>query len=236
MRPQASEEITVTSEAAVIDQRTTTLGTSLGTQAIETLPTGRNYSSIVQVAPGVSSDANPENTDQSTITVYGSTGRRERLLHRRRQHHRRRVRLPGQGAQLRVHPGGRRQDRRLRGRVRPLDRRHHQRHHQVGRQRVPRRRLRLLRRRLAAGARPTRSSRPAARSSASPARTTALDLGGYLIKDKLWFFAAYDRVDNTDRQRRSPAGPQAGQIVESTSERDLAAAKLTWNVAPTTSR
>ena len=76
---------------------------------------------------------------------------RERVLHRRRQHHRQRVRLPGQGAELRVHPGGRRQERRLRGGVRPRDRRHHQRDHQVGRQLVPRRRLRLLRQRFAAG-------------------------------------------------------------------------------------
>ena len=75
----------------------------------------------------------------------------ERVRHRRRPDERRRVRRPGQGAQLRVHPGAGREDRRLRGRVRPLDRRHHQRHHQVGRQRVPRRGVRLLRQRLAAG-------------------------------------------------------------------------------------
>ncbi len=155
--------------------------------------------------------------------------RRERLLHRRRQHHRRRVRLPGQGAQLRVHPGGRRQDRRLRGRVRPLDRRHHQRHHQVGRQRVPRRPLRLLRLRLAAEATPSRWCRPAAPSPASPARTTALDLGGYLIKDKLWFFAAYDRVSNS-LDSTLPAGPRAGTVVTAESDRDLAAAKLTWRL------
>src|SRR5213076_1165089 len=30
--------------------------------------------SIVQVAPGVSSDANPSNPSQSTISVYGSSG------------------------------------------------------------------------------------------------------------------------------------------------------------------
>ena len=45
---------------------------NFSTQSIETLPSGRNYSSIVQVTPGVASDANPENTGQSTITVYGS--------------------------------------------------------------------------------------------------------------------------------------------------------------------
>ena len=65
--------------------------------------------------------------------------------HRRRQHDQRLQGRPGQGDQQRVRPGGRGQDRRLPGRVRPGARRRHQRHHEVGRQRVPRRRLRLLR-------------------------------------------------------------------------------------------
>ena len=56
------------------------------------------------------------------------------------------------------------------------------------------------------------------------------DVGGYLIKDRLWFFAAYDRVTNTLRSQL-PAGPQAGQVVESKSDRDLGAAKLTFNLA-----
>jgi hypothetical protein len=74
MRPSLSEDITVTAGAAVIDTTSAELGTNLGQRAIETLPTGRNYSSIVQVAPGVSSDANPGNSTQSTISVYGSSG------------------------------------------------------------------------------------------------------------------------------------------------------------------
>ncbi len=64
----------MTSEAPVVDTTSTTLGANLDSRAIETLPTGRNYSSVVQITPGVSSDANPENSSQSSITVYGSTG------------------------------------------------------------------------------------------------------------------------------------------------------------------
>ena len=41
-------------------------------RAIQTLPTGRNYASVVQIAPGVvQSDADPEG---DSITVYGSSG------------------------------------------------------------------------------------------------------------------------------------------------------------------
>ncbi|HKV12931.1 MAG TPA: carboxypeptidase-like regulatory domain-containing protein, partial [Thermoanaerobaculia bacterium] len=55
LRAAVSEEITVTSEIPVIDATSTTLGTNLDTRAIETLPTGRNYASVVQITPGVAS-------------------------------------------------------------------------------------------------------------------------------------------------------------------------------------
>jgi hypothetical protein len=74
MRAAAAEEITVFGEAPVIDSNSTALGVNLSTRAIESLPSGRNYTSIVQVTPGISSDANPENQGQSTITIYGSSG------------------------------------------------------------------------------------------------------------------------------------------------------------------
>ena len=161
--------------------------------------------------------------------------RRERVLHRRREHDRRRVRLPGQGAQLRVHPGGGRQDRRLRGRVRPLDRRHHQRHHQVGRQRVPRRRLRLLRQRLAAGERrdgrlDRRHARPAspARTTASTSAATSSGTGSGSSPPTTGWTTPTDTI--------LPAGPLAGDVVQSKSERDLGSAKLTWNAHRRASR
>ena len=68
---------------------------------------------------------------------------REQLPRRRRQHDGRRDRKPGQGAQLRVHPGDRAQGGRLRGRVRRSPGRNPERRDQVRRQHVPRRRLRL---------------------------------------------------------------------------------------------
>jgi hypothetical protein len=74
LRPSATAQVLVTGEAPVVDTGSTSLGTNLTSRAVETLPTGRNYSSVVQVVPGVSSDADPKNEQQSTITVYGSSG------------------------------------------------------------------------------------------------------------------------------------------------------------------
>ena len=74
LRPSATAEVLVTGEAPVVDTASTNLGTNLTARAVETLPTGRNYSSVVQVVPGISSDADPRNESQATITAYGSTG------------------------------------------------------------------------------------------------------------------------------------------------------------------
>ena len=74
MRPAVKEAVTVSGEAPVVDVTSTTTGSNFTSTSIQSLPTGRNYSAVVQVAPGTSSDANPLNKDQSTITVYGSSG------------------------------------------------------------------------------------------------------------------------------------------------------------------
>src|SRR6185295_2213944 len=74
LRAAATGQITVTSDAPVIDTTSTSLGSNLDDRAIRTLPTARNYSAVVQITPGVSTDANPEDRAQSDIAVYGSTG------------------------------------------------------------------------------------------------------------------------------------------------------------------
>jgi outer membrane receptor protein involved in Fe transport len=62
------------------------------------------------------------------------------------------------------------------------------------------------------------------------------DVGGYLVKDRLWFFGAYDRIDFSGE-----VSPRKDTSDVTTAERfpidetdDLYSAKLTWNVAPPT--
>src|SRR5436305_309304 len=74
LRAAVTESITITSAVPVVDTTSTAVGTNLNAAAIQALPTGRNYSAVVQITPGVSSDANPDNGGQSSIAVYGSTG------------------------------------------------------------------------------------------------------------------------------------------------------------------
>ncbi len=64
-----------------------------------------------------------------------------------------------------------------------------------------------------------------------------IDIGGYLAKDKLWFFAAYNDVDNTDDVASLedfgsviPGAPNRGDIFQRKTERELWAGKLTWSI------
>ncbi len=224
----ASEEITVTGEAALIDTASTTLGTSLSSLAIETLPSGRNYSSVVQITPGVASDAHPENQGQGSITVYGSTGAENAFL------------IDGlnttgveygfQGKELNfefieaidVKTGGYEAEfgRATGGIINVITK---------------------------SGGNEFRGDvfgyydNDSLQASADSVVSTGgavsgftrkdfgVDLGGYLKKDRLWFFVAYDQVDNSTDSALS-SGPLAGQVATSESSRDLAALKLTLNL------
>jgi outer membrane receptor for ferrienterochelin and colicin len=222
-----SEALTVVAEAPLLDTTSAAVDTNLGTRAIETLPTGRNYSSIAQVVPGVASDANPSNANQSTISVYGSSGAenafyvdgvnttnleygfqgKELNFEFIREVN---VKTGGYEAEFGRATGGiinvitKSGGNELTGDVFA--------YHDSDS--------------LQADADPVVDATLAGFTR----RDFGADVGGYLMKDKLWFFAAYDSVKNsTDNQL--PEGPRAGQIETSNSDRDLGSAKLTYNLA-----
>ena len=229
MKPAAvSAEIVVSAAAPVLDTSSTTLGTNLNTRTIETLPTGRNYASIVQVTPGVTSDANPGNPGQSTISVYGSSGAENAFF------------IDGvnttnveygfQGKELNfefinevdVKTGGYEAEygRSTGGIINVVTK-------SGGNDFSG----------DAFGYYDNDSLQANAKSVVSTAGTQAgfkrddfgLDVGGYIMKDKLWFFGAFDRVDNS-LDSALPSGPNAGQSVTSKSRRNLGSAKVTYNL------
>jgi hypothetical protein len=60
-------------------------------------------------------------------------------------------------------------------------------------------------------------------------------LGGYLVKDSLWFFGAYNRVSQTDnttiiQDLGVPGSPALGSVVPTTINHNLFSAKLTWKL------
>src|SRR6266852_4092105 len=229
MKPAAvSAEIVVTANAPVLDTTSTTLGTNLNTRAIETLPSGRNYASIVQVAPGVSSDANPGNASQSTISVYGSSGAENSFF------------IDGvnttnveygfQGKELNfefisevdVKTGGYEAEygRSTGGIINVVTK-------SGGNE-------------FTGDVFSYYDSDSAQRNSKAVVSTAGtqtgftrkdfgVDVGGFILKDRLWFFGAYDRVNNGINSLL-PAGPLAGTVATSKSVRNLGSGKLTYNV------
>ena len=70
--PAASEKVTVTAEAVQVETESNTLGRNLDAKVFQALPTGRNYSSVAQLASGVNTD--DSDSRNTSFTVYGSTG------------------------------------------------------------------------------------------------------------------------------------------------------------------
>ena len=231
LHPAVSESITVTSEVPVIDVTSPAIGTNLDSRAVETLPTGRNYASVVQITPGVSSDANPENTDQSTITAYGSSGNENVFFIDG-------VNTTGteygfQGKELNfefiqavdVKTGGYQAEfgRATGAIINVITKSGGNSFHGD-----------------AFGYYDNDSLQRTTQSVSSSTGTVAgftkkdygADLGGFLIKDRIWFFGAYDRVNNTINSLPPPppGGTQSGPPIASSSTHDLAAAKVTFHL------
>jgi Carboxypeptidase regulatory-like domain/TonB dependent receptor-like, beta-barrel len=86
----------------------------------------------------------------------------------------------------------------------------------------------------------TATQRPATTTSVTDIDTKfdfGADLGGYLIKDKLWFFGAYNRTSQTDNLSivrtisSTPGTPGVGSVIPRDTTRNLFAAKLTWSLS-----
>ena len=67
MRSAFTEQVTVSGTAPVIDVRSTEMGTTVGSSVFTNLPVQRNFASVLLVAPGTNQDA-------VGVTVYGSSG------------------------------------------------------------------------------------------------------------------------------------------------------------------
>jgi hypothetical protein len=228
LRAAVTESITITSDVPVVDTTSTAVGTNLNAAAIQTLPTGRNYSAVVQITPGVSSDANPDNSGQSSIAVYGSTGA-ENVFYIDG------VNTTGaefgfQGKELNfefiqavdVKTGGYEAEfgRSTGGIINVITKSGGNEFHGD-----------------VFGYFDNDSLQSHAEPVVSTGGTTAgfrqqdygIDVGGRIVTDKLWFFAAYDKVSNK-LDSALPGGPLAGQTVTSNSDHKLGSGKLTWNL------
>ncbi len=232
-----TEELVVTSERPVVDQANTDLGVNVGEDFFQELPTGRSYTSIARLAPGAQQDAC--NTNNCQTSFYGSTSAENSYYVD--GVNTTGIELGQEGQQLnfefiqevQVKTGSYSAEygRAVGGMVSVITK--------SGGNEFKGDVFGYyddIQSSLSGAA----AAGPQSRSSHIKEFTKSdigVDLGGYLVKDKLWFFTAYNRVDNTQTVRAVdnfgtviPGAPLTGDTFDRDIERDLWAAKLTWAI------
>jgi hypothetical protein len=232
MQPAFSDEMTVTSVAPLIDVRAAEVGSNVTRASFLALPFERDFISVVQAAPGTTTDA-------SGTVVYGSTGlenayvidgiRTNNLLDNSSLRtlnfefiEEVQVKTGGYAAEYGRSTGGvvnvitRSGGNDFHGDVFGY-------YFDDSLQTGPSDEVEAYRRTYG-GSYTVDAFRKA---------DLGFDLGGFLLEDRLWFFAAYDFVANDEDQRVAKdftgyGGPPEGQVYVREEERQLWSGKLTW--------
>ena len=228
LRATAREEVVVSGEAPVVDSTSTTLGANIDQRVFQRLPTGRDYGSVVQTVPGVSTDvAEP---DGESISVYGSSSAENAYLIDGVNTTNLEYGVEGKELnfefiqEIEVKTGGYEAEygRSTGGIINVITKSGGNEFHGD-----------------AFGYFNDESLQADTKGVGETLEGAAVgfekqdygvDLGGYFVKDRLWFFGAYDRVEQTVTNELT-AGPLEGEEVDSKTARDIGSAKLTWGFA-----
>ncbi len=232
LRPSATAEVIVSAAAPLVDQESTTIGANIDNQQIRSLPTGRNYTSITQISPGVSTQTSNTAAFANSIVVNGSTGLEngfviDGVLTSG-------VEYGAQGKELNyefiqeveVKTGGYMAEfgRSTGGIINVITKSGGNEYHGEAFSYYSNNSLQ-------ASNKHPEDSELYSFISGYNRLDWGFDLGGYIIKDNLWLFGAYDHVKDTTKQTVT-SGPIAGQPADTDSLRQLGSAKLTWMVNP----
>lgn len=225
MSPSLSEQVTVLAETSIVETASNTIGANLDQKVFQNLPTGRNYSSVAQLAAGTYTD--DSDTRNGAITVYGSTGLENAFLVD--GVNTTGVEFGSQGKvlnfefvqEVEVKTGGYEAEygHATGGIVNVVTKSGGNDFHGDAFAYLDRDSFQA-------------SNKHDGEIVASGIQTGfrrsdfGADLGGYAVKDRFWFFAAYDRVNNS-LDRKVATGPALGTIANRKSDRDLYSAKLT---------
>ena len=188
----AKESVTVSATAPVIDTSKTTIGTSTTSESLEKLPLARNFTAIASRAPGTGTD------QAGGVTVYGATSlENEYIIDGVNTTG---VKLGNQGKALNnefvqeveVKLGGYEAEygRALGGVINVITKSGGNEFHGDLFGYYDNKSLASSDKRVA-----DRSDVGQAQIVVPKRLDVGLDLGGYMIKDNLWFFGAYDRVN-----------------------------------------
>jgi outer membrane receptor protein involved in Fe transport len=228
----AKEEVVVTGEAPLIDITSTTSGTNYNAKVMEKMPVSRNYADIVRAQPGVNTDTAETQGRSLALTIYGSTsvenlyvidgvnttnvikGFQGKSINpefiqevevKTGGYQAEYGRATGGVINVITKSGGNEFHGDLFGYYNGADWRN--------------------------DVEVTDEDVQQTEQTEIDRWDAGVDLGGYFIKDRLWFFGAYDRVEqDTDRIPKvgNPSIVDRPFLLKSTS--DLWSSKLTWNI------
>lgn len=233
MSQAVAEQITVTASAPVVDTQSASSGANVTSEMFETLPVARNFYSVAQIAPGTGSD-------NAGTTFHGSTGAENQYIIDGLNTTG--VELGDTGKTLNfdfiqeveVKTGGLPAEygRITGGIITAITKSGGNEFHggAFG---------------YSEGGGLASDNSTAAERPATTTQIVDVDeqldfgvyTGGYFVKDRLWFFGAYNRVTETDTRTiirdiatASPGAPAVGSVIPLDITRDLYSGKLTFRV------
>ena len=226
------EEVVVSGEAPVVDTSNTTIGSNYTAKVMEKLPLGRNYASVVQLQPGVNTDTGDLQGRGLALSLYGSTSAENLFLIDGINTNQ--VNRGVQGKiinnefiqEVEVKTGGYQAEygRSTGGVINVITKSGGNEFHGD----------------VFASYSPASFRSDQVREDSDQFNTTldeventdyGADLGGFFVKDRIWFFTAYNRGDNS--QDRVPMAAQSvrGQHFREDITYNLFSSKLTFNIA-----
>ncbi|MFY9552976.1 MAG: TonB-dependent receptor [Thermoanaerobaculia bacterium] len=240
LEPEVSEEVAVTGEAPLVDTTSTTTGTTYTSNVVAHLPVSRNYADIVRANPGVLPDTGVTQGRSLALSIYGSTSAENQWIIDGVNTTNVLKGIQGKAInnefvqEVEVKTGGYEAEygRALGGVINVITKSGGNTFHGEGFLYYD-----------SIGMRAERKFEPGVDSEFSGMRTVdysradfGLDVGGFIVRDRLWIFAAYDRVNAP-----SQISPYVStDLVPETmrfpfDETDnLYSGKLTWNLAAST--
>jgi hypothetical protein len=232
------EAVVVTGEAPVVDTSSTTAGTSYRNELVARLPVGRNYAEIVRSSPGVNTDLGETQGRSLALTVYGATSAENQWITDGINTTNVIKGIQGKAInvefvdEVEVKSGGYPAEygRALGGVVNVITKSGGNEYHgdlfgyyDSSATKAPQ----LV---------GPDDSREGMRVADYTRTDVGADLGGFLVRDRLWLFGAYDHVAtpaSVSRYESTPAVPASRRFPLDTTD-ELFSGKLTWNAAPGT--
>ena len=239
LRLSLKEEVFVTGEASVVDTTSTTTDTNYSNKVIGHLPVDRNYADVVRANPGVFTDRGETQGRSLALAIYGATSAENEWIIDGINTTNVQKGIQGKTInsefieEVEVKTGGFQAEYggALGGIVNVITRSGGNTFHGDGF---------IYSDSSATTARQvfTEENSLVAEMRLADYRRLdyGVDLGGYLLKDRLWFFGAFNRVDLSSHVSRVSPTPHVSEDdrfpLDSTD--NLYSGKLTWNVAPPT--